>query len=169
MIFKSDICDFVVLCDVIECAREMQFAVCICMHEFSQFGFNVETWLNVRLTRNLKKGTIECRNVGVKCFVGTKYLFSSFKQTYILIVYLYMECRLGHVHDFYAKGYLCVKVSCIEDDLLIHYVFCLRVCQALNSLELIIFHISLYSSLNIIKIYDNYIIYYLSAFFFEHS
>ena len=55
---------------------------CICMHEFSQFGFNDETWLNVRLTRNLEKGTIGCRNVGVKCFVGTKYLLSSFKQTH---------------------------------------------------------------------------------------
>ena len=54
------------------------------MHEFSQFGFNDETWLNVRLTRYLEKGTIGCRNVGVKCFVGTKYLFSSFKQTYSL-------------------------------------------------------------------------------------
>ena len=66
------------------CQGGVVFLFCICMHEFSQFGFNDETWLNVRLTRYLEKGTIGCRNVGEKCFVGTKYLFSSFKQTYIL-------------------------------------------------------------------------------------
>ena len=64
------------------CQGGVVFLFCICMHEFSQFGFNDETWLNVRLTRYLEKGTIGCRNVGEKCFVGTKYLFSSFKQTY---------------------------------------------------------------------------------------
>ena len=71
------------------------------MHEFSQFGFNDETWLNVRLTRNLEKGTIGCRNVGVKCFGGTKYLFSSFKQTYIcLFRLLVLRLRLVVVVTF---------------------------------------------------------------------
>ena len=40
------------------------------------------TGLENQITRNLEKGTIGCQNVGVNCFVGTKYLFSSFKQTY---------------------------------------------------------------------------------------
>ena len=41
-----------------------------------------ETWLNIKLTRNLEKGTIGCQNIGLKCFIGTKYLFSLLKHTF---------------------------------------------------------------------------------------